>query len=114
MNILDATVRDGSYAIDFKFSCKDVRDLVSRAERIGLKYIEVGHGQGLNASSHEHGIALQTDVEYMRAAKEVVKEAKLGFFCIPGIARLEDITTAKENGIDFLRMGVNAQEYPKV
>ncbi len=113
MKILDATIRDGSYAIDFKFSCRDVKDLVIRSEKIGMEYIEVGHGLGLNASGPEHGIALHSDVEYIDAAVSVRKKAKLGMFCIPGIARLEDIDTAKDHGLDFLRVGVNVTEYRK-
>lgn len=113
MKILDTTIRDGSYAIDFKFSCKDVQDLVSKAQRIGIEYIEIGHGQGLNASSYEHGFALQTDEEYMDAAREVADKSKLGFFCIPGIAKVEDIETAKEHQMDFIRIGVTVQEYEK-
>ena len=70
MTILDTTVRDGSYAVDFKFSCNDVQDLVGKSERIGIEYIEIGHGLGLNASGPGHGISLQTDVEYMRAARQ--------------------------------------------
>ena len=87
MKILDTTIRDGSYAVGFKFSCRDVADLVSKSQRIGIEYIEIGHGQGLNASSYEHGLALQTDEEYMDAAREAADKSKLGFFCIPGIAQ---------------------------
>lgn len=113
MKIMDTTVRDGSYAVDFKFSCKDVTDLVGRAQRIGIEYIEIGHGQGLNASSPEHGIALQSDEEYMAAAKKVILNSKLGFFCIPGIARLEDVEMAAANGMNFIRVGVTVAEYKK-
>lgn len=113
MKILDTTIRDGSYAVDFKFSCKDVQDLVSKSQRIGIEYIEIGHGQGLNASSYEHGFALQTDTEYMDAAREVADKSKLGFFCIPGIARVEDIGTAKKHKMDFIRIGVTVREYEK-
>lgn len=113
MKILDTTIRDGSYAVDFKFSCKDVQDLVSKSHRIGIEYIEIGHGQGLNASSPEYGVALQTDEEYMKAAREVAGSSKLGFFCIPGIARLEDIEIAKRNHMDFIRIGVTVQEFNK-
>lgn len=109
--ILDTTIRDGSYAVDFKFSSKDVKDLVSKSSRLGIEYIEIGHGQGLNASSLEHGFSLHTDVEYMCAAKEVSGSAKLGFFCIPGIARLDDLHIAKEYGMHFVRVGVNANDY---
>lgn len=111
MKILDTTIRDGSYAVDFKFSCRDVEDIVSKSSRLGIEYIEIGHGQGLNASGAEHGYALHSDVEYMRAARKASRAAKLGVFCIPGIARLEDLDTAKENGMDFVRIGVNASEY---
>ena len=111
MKILDATIRDGSYAIDFKFTLKDVKDLVIRSEKIGMEYIEVGHGLGLNASGPDHGVALHTDAEYIDAAVSVRKKAKLGMFCIPKIARLEDIDLAKEHGLDFLRVGVNVTEY---
>ena len=113
VNLLDTTIRDGSYAIDFKFSVKDVRDLVGRAERIGIRYIEIGHGLGLNASSAEHGWALETDNAYMDVARKTAKNAKLGLFCIPGIARLADIENAKEHGMDFLRVGINVSEFQK-
>lgn len=113
MKILDTTIRDGSYAVDFKFSCKDVKNLVSKSSKIGIEYIEIGHGQGLNASSYEHGFSLQTDEEYMRVARESSNEAKLGFFCIPGIARIEDIIIAKKYGMDFIRIGVGVHEYKK-
>ena len=111
MKILDTTIRDGSYAIDFRFSCKDVKDLVAKSRRVGIEYIEIGHGQGLNASSSEHGFSLQTDEEYMDAAKEVAGDCKLGMFCIPGIARLQDVGKAREHGMDFLRIGVTPQGF---
>lgn len=110
MKILDTTIRDGSYAIDFKFSCCDVEEIVGRMESVGIEYIEIGHGQGLNASSPEHGIALHSDIEYMMTARKTLKKAKFGFFCIPGIARLEDLHIAKTHGVSFVRIGVNAEQ----
>lgn len=109
MKILDTTIRDGSYAVDFKFSCSDVRNIVSKLVKLELEYIEIGHGMGLNASSPEHGMSLCTDIEYIDAAKSVSGDSKLGMFCIPGIARLEDLATAKEHGISFIRIGVTAE-----
>lgn len=106
MDILDTTIRDGSYAVDFKFSCKDVRDLVRRSHKLGIRYIEIGHGLGLNASSAEHGYALQTDMEYLQAARETGGNSKLGFFCIPGIAEKQSILEAKRNGAAFIRIGI--------
>ena len=110
MKILDTTIRDGSYAVDFKFSCTDVQEIAKKLEKLGLEYIEIGHGQGLNASSPKHGVALHSDVEYMEAARSVLKNAKFGFFCIPGLARIEDLHLAKEHGVSFIRIGVNADQ----
>lgn len=111
MEILDATVRDGSYAIDFKFSYTDVQSLVKRSAKLGIKYIEIGHGMGLNASSSEHGESLHTDWEYMEAASKVAGDSVLGFFCIPGIARIEDLYHAGKEGVHFIRVGINADKY---
>lgn len=110
MKILDTTIRDGSYAIDFKFSCDDVMDIAASLEKLGIEYIEIGHGQGLNASSPENGIALHSDIEYMDAANKVLNKSKFGFFCIPGIARLEDLHIAKAHNVSFVRIGVNADQ----
>ncbi|MGN0005692.1 MAG: 4-hydroxy-2-oxovalerate aldolase [Candidatus Gastranaerophilaceae bacterium] len=110
MKIMDTTIRDGSYAVDFKFTCKDVSNIVSKLVNLGIEYIEIGHGMGLNASSPEHGISLYSDVEYIEAARKVAGNSKLGMFCIPGIARIEDLTTAKEHGIDFVRIGISADK----
>lgn len=106
MKILDVTIRDGSYAVDFKYSSAEVKDIVSRLVRLGIEYIEIGHGMGLNASSLERGISLRTDEEYILASKEVAGDAKIGVFCIPGIARMEDVKMASNHGVSFIRIGV--------
>lgn len=111
--ILDCTVRDGSYAVNFKFTCTDVKNIVSRLVRLGIEYIEVGHGLGLNASSPERGISLYTDEEYLDAAMSVAGDSKIGVFCIPGIARMEDLKMAKEHGASFIRIGVTIDNVEK-
>lgn len=110
MFILDTTIRDGSYAVDFKFTCGDVKKTVSKLSRLGIKYVEIGHGQGLDASSPENGISLCTDCEYLDAAKEVSGNAQIGMFCIPGIAHLESISQAKEHGLSFIRIGITVEK----
>ena len=112
MEILDTTIRDGGYAVDFNFSCSDVRNISSKLEEMGIGLIEIGHGMGLNASSPKNGVAAQTDEEYMLAAGEVLTRSKFGMFCIPGIARLEDLQLASDCGASFVRVGVNADQIP--
>ena len=46
---LEVTLRDGSDAIDFKFTVNDT-ELIGRAlENVGFEMIEIGHGVGLGA-----------------------------------------------------------------
>lgn len=110
LKIMDVTLRDGSYAIDFQFSCVQQRLITESLERLGIEFIEIGHGMGLHASSPKNGMALHTDEEYLQTAQKSLKKAKYGMFCIPGVARLEDIDEACGLGAGFLRIGTNVTE----
>lgn len=110
IKILDVTLRDGSYAINFQFSCAQQRLITEGLQELGIEYVEIGHGQGLNASSPKNGVALHTDEEYLSTAQQSLKTTKYGMFCIPGIARVEDVDKACDLGVGFLRIGTNVTE----
>ncbi len=110
VNILDVTLRDGSYAINFQFSCAQQRIITEGLANLGIQFLEIGHGQGLNASNPQNGVALHTDEEYLQTARSSLSSAKYGMFCIPGIARLEDVDRACDYGVSFLRIGTNVTE----
>jgi len=112
IKILETTLRDGSYATNFSFTTADTAIICKELEKAGFKFIEIGHGVGLNASNMDKGQAVQTDEEYMIAAKNVLKKSKYGMFCIPGIARLKDIDLGVKHNIGFLRIGTNVTEVP--
>lgn len=110
VNILETTLRDGSYAINFQFTASDTAIIAAQLEKVGFEYIEIGHGVGLGASKKGKGEAAETDIAYMEAAAEALKKAKYGMFCIPGIASLDDIDVAAEHGMRFIRIGTNVTE----
>lgn len=107
VTILETTLRDGSYTINFGFTASDTEIICRELEEAGLEFIEVGHGVGLGASTAGYGEAVQTDEEYMQAAQRALTKAKYGMFCIPGIATLSDIDLAHRNGMGFIRIGTN-------
>ncbi|HEY3975006.1 MAG TPA: 4-hydroxy-2-oxovalerate aldolase [Candidatus Sulfotelmatobacter sp.] len=109
-DILEVTLRDGSYLIDFQFTAEDTATIAAALEGCGFRWIEVGHGLGLNASQCGKGIAAATDEEYMEAASGALQHAKWGMFFIPGIGREEDIRMAANYGMSFLRVGTNVTE----
>lgn len=109
-DILEVTLRDGSYLIDFQFTAEDTATIASALESIGFRWIEIGHGLGLNASRAGKGMAAATDEEYMEAAAQALKHAKWGMFFIPGIGREEDLRLAARYGMSFVRIGTNVTE----
>ncbi len=110
VTILECTLRDGSYALNFGFTANDTAVISKALEDAGFRMIEVGHGVGLHASQAGYGEAAETDEAYMKAAADTLTEAKFGMFCIPGIARLEDVDMAADNGMGFIRVGTNVTE----
>ncbi len=110
ITILDCTLRDGSYAIDYQFTAEDTAIIAAALEQAGLELIEVGHGVGMNASNCGKGVAAATDEEYLEAASRVLKRAKFGMFFIPGIGREDDLKMAAKYGMGFVRVGTNITE----
>ena len=107
VRILDTTLRDGSYAINFRFSARDTAEIAAALEKTGIDLIEIGHGVGLHASLSGHGVAQETDEAYLAAAANALKTASFGMFCIPGIGRIEDIDIAADHGMGFIRVGTD-------
>lgn len=110
LRLLDCTLRDGSYAINFQFTVQDTIDICRGLEGAGVDLIEVGHGVGFGASAKGWGQAAETDEAYLQAAAHTLTRAKFGAFCIPGIASVEDIDMAASYGMGFIRIGTNVTE----
>nr|WP_279355728.1 hypothetical protein [Fundidesulfovibrio agrisoli] len=105
--MLECTLRDGSYAVDFQFSPQDTALVARVLEEAGVGMVEIGHGLGLGASLAGKGRAAASDAAYMEAAAGALERARWGMFCIPGVARLTDLELAASLGMGFVRVGVN-------
>jgi 4-hydroxy 2-oxovalerate aldolase len=108
--ILDCTIRDGSYAIDFKFTAADTSLVVGLLDDAGLPYVEIGHGLGLGAGRAAEQAAPCSDAEVIERSRERARRARLGAFFIPGIGNERDLREAAAAGLDFVRVGNNADE----
>ncbi len=109
--LLDATLRDGSYSVEYQFNADDTKLIAKVLDEAGVEMIEIGPGVGLNAQKSSVYKPAASDAEYIRAAKSVVKKAKIGAFFSVGVGREEDILMAADNGLDFLRIGINVDKY---
>jgi isopropylmalate/homocitrate/citramalate synthase len=118
VEILECTLRDGSYAVDFKFTERDTEVLAGVLAGLGFRWIEVGHGLGLGAAQAGKGAMPASDERLIEAAKRAAPHAMIGSFFIPGIGKKEQLRSARSAGLDFVRIGYNAPEveeaYPYV
>lgn len=110
IKIMDVTLRDGSYAINFQFSQYDTEVICKSLENSNIDYIELGHGMGLDASTSENGLAICNDDEYLSVAKRCIPKSKYGMFCIPKYAKVESLKKLKKYGASFVRVGTNVSE----
>jgi 4-hydroxy-2-oxovalerate aldolase len=109
-DVLEVTLRDGSYLIDFQFTAHDTATIAAALESAGFRWIELGHGLGLHAADSGHGSAAATDEEYLAAASGTLTRARWGMFFIPGIGREQDLRLAARYGMSFVRIGTNVTE----
>ena len=107
----DSTLRDGSHAIRHQLSAEDISGYCKIADQCGLYWIEVGHGNGLGASSNHIGESLISDSEALKAARENLSTTKLSVHIMPGIASIErDILPAIDIGVDVFRIASHCTE----
>lgn len=112
INIVENTLRDGSYVIDFQFDKYQTANITKGLSDLGFNLIEVGHGLGLGAwNNPKAGLSKENDAAYISAAVDAAPNAKVGVFFIPGIGTLDDMNKAIDLGIKFIRIGSNVDTY---
>lgn len=109
--ISDPTLRDGSHAIKHQLTIEQIASYSKAADLAGVPIVEVGHGNGLGASSLQLGESLLSDEVMLRTAKENLKNAKLGVHVIPGFATIDrDLSKALDLGVDVVRVASHCTE----
>ena len=80
LSILETTLRDGSYTINYQFNAHDTEMIVGILDDIGFEYIEIGAGVGLNAKKVSKIEPASSDEEYIIHAKKASNKSKIGMF----------------------------------
>jgi 4-hydroxy-2-oxovalerate aldolase len=111
--ILDTTLRDGSYVVDFQINARQTHDICEAVDSLGFDYIEIGHGLGMQATNIPSMKGAATDEEYLEAASSAIRKAIWGTFFIPGIASTKDIELAAKYKMPMIRIGANVNEYDR-
>lgn len=111
VKFLDTSLRDGSHALGHKLSPSSVATVCNALDRTGISIIEVGHGNGIGASSWQVGFSLHSDEDLLIAARKNIINAKLGVHVMPGISTYErDVKKALKIGVDYFRVACHCTE----
>jgi 4-hydroxy 2-oxovalerate aldolase len=111
VQLYDVTLRDGNHALRHHLSPKFVTRYCKEADESGVWAVEVGHGNGLGASSYLVGKSSNSDEVLLEAARSSLKTAKLAVHAIPGFATIKrDLVRAIELGVDIFRIATHVTE----
>jgi 4-hydroxy 2-oxovalerate aldolase len=109
--ISDPSLRDGNHAVRHQLRPEQIAAYCRRADAAGVPIVEVGHGNGVGASSLQLGEAAADDATLLRAAREALTTTQLGIHVIPGFATIErDLKPALDLGVDVFRIAAHCTE----
>jgi len=109
--ISDPTLRDGSHAIKHQLTVEQIASYAQAADSAGIPIVEVGHGNGIGASSLQLGESRISDEMMLITARQNLKKAKLGIHVIPGFATINrDLCKALDLGVDVVRVAAHCTE----
>lgn len=109
--ITDSSLRDGNHSVKHTIGLKSIKKYCEFANKVNIPIVEVGHGNGIGASSLLIGKSTHTDKEIITTAKKYLTNSKLGIHAIPGIATVDkDIKPAIDMGVNVVRVATHCTE----
>jgi 4-hydroxy 2-oxovalerate aldolase len=110
ITLTDATLRDGNHAVRHQLTLEQIVRYAKAADEAGIDIVEVGHGNGLGASSSLLGKTVSTDAQMLASVRAKLGRSKLGIHFIPGLGKISDIEIALEAGVDVFRLASHCTE----
>ena len=109
--ISDPTLRDGNHAVRHQISQKHFAEYCAAADAAGIPIVEVGHGNGLGASSMLVGECSLNDEDILRTARDNLTRSKMAVHAIPGFCTIHrHIAMAMDLGVDVFRIASHCTE----
>jgi 4-hydroxy 2-oxovalerate aldolase len=111
ISISDPTLRDGNHAVAHQLGAEQIAAYCRAADAAGVHVVEVGHGNGLGASSLQLGESRCPDELALKTARDALSTSKLGVHVIPGLATIDrDLRRALDLGVDVVRVASHCTE----
>jgi 4-hydroxy 2-oxovalerate aldolase len=106
IELLDCTLRDGAYAVDFQFDEEFVVNLLTRLNETPVSKIEVGHGLGLEAERAGIKPCNIGHFNWCEIVTSTLTRKPWGMFAQPEFTRVETIAEMCRRGLSFVRLGM--------
>lgn len=106
----DMCLRDGMHAKREQISVEQMVKVARGLDEAGVPLIQVTHGAGLGGNSLQHGFALHSNEEYLRAVAAVVQRAKISVLLIPGLGTMRELKSAYECGARSVHVATHCTE----
>ncbi len=109
--ISDPSLRDGNHAVRHQLQASQIAVYCEAADAAGIPIVEVGHGNGIGASSLQLGESAISDEVMLSTARSHLKRSRLGIHVIPGFATIQrDLKLAIDLGVDVIRVASHCTE----
>lgn len=106
----DMCLRDGMHAKREQISVDQMVRVASALDAAGVPLIQVTHGAGLGGNSLQHGFALHSNEDYLRAVCPQMKQAKISVLLIPGLGTMRELQSAYDCGARSVTIATHCTE----
>jgi 4-hydroxy-2-oxovalerate/4-hydroxy-2-oxohexanoate aldolase len=106
----DMCLRDGMHAKREQIPVQQMVKVATALDAAGVPLIQVTHGAGLGGNSLQHGFALASNEEYLRAVVPQMKRAKISVLLIPGLGTMRELQSAYDCGARSVSVATHCTE----
>jgi len=110
VELLDCTLREGSYAVDFQFDEGFVTHLLSQLKETPVSKIEIGHGIGIEAERTGIKACNIDHYRWCEIAGSTLTNKPWGMFAQPEFTRLNTVAELSNRGMSFVRVGIETDK----
>ena len=106
----DMCLRDGMHAKREQISVDQMVKVATALDAAGVPLIQVSHGAGMGGNSLQHGFALASNEEYLRAVCPLMTQAKVSVLLIPGLGTMKELQSAHDCGARSVHVATHCTE----
>ena len=109
VQLMDCTLRDGANVVGKGFSAELTDMMLDGLTSCNVPFIELGNAGGIGAYESAGFTQAETDQRYIEITKKYLgRKSELGMFLNARRYDAKNVAVAKEGGLSFLRVGIDA------